>query len=262
LGGWREKLFVDGSDPSLRIMNLRWPYTEKAVDGMLKVLAERGVEGGTALDLCCGNGRISVYLAKRGFRSVGVDFSRPYIEDTRIKAVRYGVAGSVKFVEGDVRNLKEILGDCEAQFDVVVSAWTSIGYTTCDDDLSTFGQARELSREGSLMFIIETEHEGQATQRGSGSSLLELEDMVMLEKTTYDPITAKKEAMWTFYRRRDRDLEHVDELSYRVHVYSLPELSWLLGRAGWKVEACYGNIASRQAFSPHTGMNIVALATP
>lgn len=165
LGGWRQKLFIDRSDLSLRIMNLRWPYTEKAVDGMLKVLAEHDIEGGTALDLCSGNGRISVHLAKRGFRSVGVDFSRPYTEDARVKAVQYGVADSVKFVEGDVRNLKEILGGCKERFDVVVSAWTSIGYTTREDDLSTFRLARELSWEGSLLLIIETEHEGHATQR-------------------------------------------------------------------------------------------------
>jgi len=84
----------------------------------------------------------------------------------------------------------------------------------------------------------------------------------MLERTAYDPITAKKESTWTFYRRRGWDLEYVDELSYEVHLYSLPELSQLLGKAGWKVEACYGNIASRHAFSPQTSMNIVALATP
>jgi len=82
------------------------------------------------------------------------------------------------------------------------------------------------------LLIIETEHEGHATQLGSESSLLELEDMVMLERTAYDPITAKKESTWTFYRRRGWDLEYVDELSYEVHLYSLPELSQLLGKAG------------------------------
>ncbi len=54
----------------------------------------------------------------------------------------------------------------------------------------------------------------------------------MLERTAYDPITAKKESTWTFYRRRGWDLEYVDELSYEVHLYSLPELSQLLGKAG------------------------------
>ncbi len=39
-----------------------------------------------------------------------------------------------------------------------------------------------------------------------------------------------------------------------------PELSRLLSEAGWNVEACYGNIATRQAFGPSTGMNIVAQA--
>jgi len=97
-------------------------------------------------------------------------------------------------------------------------------------------------------------------QLGSGSSVLELDDVVMLEKTTYDPITSRRDTTWTFYRRRGWDLEYIDEVYYKIHVYSLPELSRLLGEAGWNVEACYGNIATRQAFGPSTGMDIVAQA--
>jgi len=82
----------------------------------------------------------------------------------------------------------------------------------------------------------------------------------MLEKTTYDTITARMDTTWTFYRRRGRDLEFVDELNYNVRLYSLPELSRLLGEAGWNVKVCYGNITTKQAFSPSTSMNIVAQA--
>jgi len=257
---WQEKLFVERADLSVRIMNLRWPYTEGAVDGIVRILEEHGITGGSVLDLCCGNGRISVHLARRGFRATGVDFSRPYLEDARRNAERLGVSDATRFVEGDVRDLAGVLRDQGEPFDAVVSAWTSIGYTTVEDDLSTFRQARQLSREGSLLFIIDTQHEGRAAQLGSGSSTLELDDMVMLEKTTYDPITARRDTTWTFYRRRGRDLEYVDELNYNIHIYSLPELSRLLSEAGWNVEACYGNIATRQAFGPSTGMNIVAQA--
>jgi D-alanine-D-alanine ligase len=257
---WQEKLFIDRADLSIRIMNLRWPYTEKSVEGIVDILNEHGIKGGHVLDLCCGNGRISVHLAKRGFKATGVDFSKPYLEDAERNAERLGVEDSTCFVEGDVRDLTRVLQDEGGPFDAVVSAWTSIGYTTVEDDLSTFRQARHLSREGSILFIIEDQHEGRASQLGSGSSTLELDDMVMLEKTTYDPITARMDTTWTFYRRRGRDLEYVDELNYNVRLYSLPELSRLLGEAGWKVKACYGNITTKQAFSPSTSMNIVAQA--
>jgi D-alanine-D-alanine ligase len=257
---WQEKLFIDRADLSIRIMNIRWPYTERSVEGIVDILNEHGIKGGHVLDLCCGNGRISVHLARRGFRATGVDFSKPYLEDARRNAERLGVSDATRFVEGDVRDLAGVLRDQGEPFDAVVSAWTSIGYYTIEDDLSTFRQARRLSREGSVLFTIDTQHEGRAVQLGSGSSTLELDDMVMLEKTTYDPITARRDTTWTFYRRRGRDLEYIDEVYYKIHVYSLSELSKLLGEAGWRVETCYGNIATRQAFGPSTGMNIVAQA--
>ena len=257
---WQEKLFIDRADLSIRIMNLRWPFTEKAVEGIVDILNEHGIKGGNVLDLCCGNGRISVHLARRGFRATGVDFSKPYLEDAERNAERLGISDSTRFVEGDIRELTKVLRDQGEPFDAVVSAWTSIGYTTVEDDLSTFRQARQLAREGSILFIIETQHEGRASQPGSGSSTLELDDMVMLEKTTYDTITARMDTTWTFYRRRGRDLEFVDELNYNVRLYSLPELSRLLGEAGWNVKVCYGNITTKQAFSPSTSMNIVAQA--
>jgi len=119
---WQEKLFIDRADLSIRIMNLRWPYTEKAVEGIVDILNEHGIKGGHVLDLCCGNGRISVHLAKRGFKATGVDFSKPYLEDARRNAERLGVSDATRFVEGDVRNLTKVLQDQGEPFDAVVSA--------------------------------------------------------------------------------------------------------------------------------------------
>ena len=170
---WQEKLFVERADLSVRIMNLRWPYTEGAVDGIVRILEEHGITGGSVLDLCCGNGRISVHLARRGFRATGVDFSRPYIEDARRNAERLGVSDATRFVEGDVRDLAGVLCDQGESFDAVVSAWTSIGYTTVEDDLSTFRQARRLAGEGSVLLIIETQNEGgrRSWAQGARSSI-------------------------------------------------------------------------------------------
>ena len=37
---WAEKLFIERADLSIKIMNLRWPHTEKFVDGMINLLKE------------------------------------------------------------------------------------------------------------------------------------------------------------------------------------------------------------------------------
>jgi len=48
-------------------------------------------------------------MARRGFRAVGVDISRAFIEDANKKAREHGVSDRTKFLEGDVRCLKEVL---------------------------------------------------------------------------------------------------------------------------------------------------------
>lgn len=257
---WARKLFVERADLSIKIMNLRWPYTEKIVDGMINVLKDKGVSSGRILDLCCGNGRISTHFAKRGFEATGIDFSRYYLADAKLRAEVHGVSDRVTFIEGDVRNLKDALKDYEGRFDVVVNAWTSIGYSTTEDDLSTFQQARQLSIDGATLFILETTHQGAASMRQSQTSFLEIDDTVLLEKSAYDQSSSEKRTTWTFYRKIGNDLHYLDELEYMIHVYSLSELSALLKKAGWQIEAYYGNVSTQQPMSPLTGMNIIAKA--
>lgn len=54
---------------------------------------------GRALDLACGEGRNAIWLAERGWRVTGVDFSRVAIERGRERARRKGV--EVELIEAD-----------------------------------------------------------------------------------------------------------------------------------------------------------------
>ena len=85
MSDWTRKLFVEHSDLFLKLLDERWSKTEDVVNGMLKVLSGFGIASGNLLDLCCGNGRISIYMAKKGFKAVGVDISRAFLEDARKK---------------------------------------------------------------------------------------------------------------------------------------------------------------------------------
>jgi ubiquinone/menaquinone biosynthesis C-methylase UbiE len=106
-GDWVTRLFVDRSDLFLKPLNERWLKTEELVNGMTRVLDDFGIRSGDLLDLCCGNGRVSIYMAKRGFKTVGVDISRAFLDDARRKAREHGVSSLVSYVEGDVRKLRD-----------------------------------------------------------------------------------------------------------------------------------------------------------
>lgn len=83
------------------------------------------------LDLCCGQGRHSLELARRGFKNVtGLDRSHYLIQKARAQARKEGL--SVTFKEGDARKLPFP----PDSFDVVMILGNSFGYfETIQDDL-------------------------------------------------------------------------------------------------------------------------------
>jgi len=77
--------------------------------------------GAQILDLCCGPGRHTLDLARRGFRVTGVDRHLPYLDSVRRTARVEGL--EVEIVESDMRAFRR-----EAAFDGAINLFTSFGY--------------------------------------------------------------------------------------------------------------------------------------
>jgi SAM-dependent methyltransferase len=258
---WVNKLYVERSNLFLRLLNQKWPRTEELVNGITKVLDGFGIKTGHLLDLCCGNGRVSIHMAKKGFKAIGVDISPAFIANAGKKAKEHEVSNLVTFLEGDIRKLKEVVNTKYSRpFDVLVNAWTSVGFYGIEDDLSIFKQARQLSRESAILFIAETIHTEYLSVKFAPTAYTELDRFLILENRKYDPITSQVIISWIFYNKRGQDLELMDRVDITHHIYSLSELSSLLLKAGWETVASYGNLSTLQPMSPLTHMNIVAKA--
>jgi SAM-dependent methyltransferase len=262
MSDWVKKLFIGRSDLFLKFLDLRWPRTEELVNGMPKILGNYGISSGSLLDLCCGNGQLSIHMAMKGFKTVGVDISKPFLENARTKAEQHGVSDRTTFLQGDVRKLKKVVRNVSEPFDVVVNVWTSIGYTSKDDDLNIFEQARELSRQGAILFIAETMHAEYLSVKFTPTSYTELDNILMLEDRKYDPTTSNLSTSWIFYNKRGQNLRFLDRVDFENHIYSLSELSSLLRKARWETIASYGNLyiaADGPADKPkHSGKSSVS----
>lgn len=82
------------------------------------LLAKDGLSGRRVLDVACGTGRHTFFLAKNGAEVTGVDQSKAMLERARAKqAVEPGEGVSVRFLEGDVAKLPV----ADATFDIVLS---------------------------------------------------------------------------------------------------------------------------------------------
>jgi D-alanine-D-alanine ligase len=103
------------------------------------------------LDLCCGQGRHSLELARRGFRSIeGFDRSHYLIQKAKETAKKEGL--TIRFREGDARKLPYP----NDTFDVVIILGNSFGYfETIQDDLRVLQEiGRVLKPWGSLLIEI------------------------------------------------------------------------------------------------------------
>lgn len=261
MSDWIKDLFIKHSDLFLKLLDFRWERTKDLVNGMVKALRGFKIKSGRLLDLCCGNGRVSIHMAERGFSAVGVDISSAFIESAKRRAREHKVSNLVTFLEGDVRRLVEVVGSGSKPFDVVVNAWTSVGYYSKEEDLSIFKQARELSREGAILFVAETMHSEYLSLAFAPTSYMELEDIVLLENRKYDPVKSHISSSWSFYQKEvGKDLKFLDTVKIEHHVYNLNELCTLLSKAGWEAVAIYGSLATLQPKSPLSPLNIVAKA--
>jgi len=77
--------------------------------------------GKAVLDLCCGPGRCSIALAKKGFAVTGVDRTKFMLAKARAKARAANV--KVEWVEADMRDFTR-----PDSFDLALSMFTSFGY--------------------------------------------------------------------------------------------------------------------------------------
>jgi len=100
-------------------------FPEKRVadadEQVAKALALTKPPGKSVLDLCCGPGRCSIALAKKGFRVTGVETTTYLLNKARAKAKAARV--NIEWVREDMRDFVR-----PASFALVLSMFTSFGY--------------------------------------------------------------------------------------------------------------------------------------
>lgn len=101
------------------------------------------------LDLCCGQGRHVLELARRGFRNLtGVDRSHYLIARAKRVFRQQGFAAILR--EGDARKLRF----ADDSFDVIYVAGNSFGYfETIDDDIAVLREIRRLLKPNGQLLI-------------------------------------------------------------------------------------------------------------
>ena len=201
------------------------PLTEGAVEEaavIRKLLRLRA--GSTVADIPCGDGRISLELARAGCAVTGVDACEASVRRARRRFAGVGLAG--EFHVGDMRGLNLPAG----AFDAVVNWWGSFGYFDDETNLAVLTGLADLVRPGGRVLIDQVNRERI------------LRDFMSRGESTYGPVRVVTRNRW------DARLERVDgrwtftrdgaKLTRRssIRLYTPKQMTALMRRAGLRVE--------------------------
>jgi SAM-dependent methyltransferase len=205
--------------------------------------------GARLLDLCCGQGRHAVELARRGFRVTGFDLSDYLLGLANDRAARAGI--EVEFVRGDMRTLP-----WENEFDAVVNLFTSFGYLESDEeDQKVLCAVQRALRPGGRLLIDHIDRERSGALFGGGrKNWQEHEGHLILEQREWDVLRSRASMTRTVIPpdgpRR--------QMSFLLRIYSHSEMMAMLERAGLEWVHTYGGYDGSDYAPDSRGMIVVA----
>ena len=125
------------------------PWQRTQADWFKHSVDSGAIAGKTSLDLGCGTGMKSIYLAQNGFKTVGIDISPSAINYAKKNANEAGVADKVDFYVGDILDLN-FLGDLK--FDFVLD-WAALHCIERSEHRKYLQQILKHSKLGTLFML-------------------------------------------------------------------------------------------------------------
>jgi len=236
---WPEILFLEFADLYLAQLEGLLERAQAEAEGISRLLSAQGIEPpAKILDLCCGIGRHSVALAKRGFQVVGVDFSPKFLAYAQNLAESQGVRDRVEFVLLDARKLRELP---HTGFDAVINIFTSFGYYDEETDRSILSQSLELTRPGGV-FVLETLSRDGLMRDFWPAGVMKYPGLLLVEERKFDFATSRNRSVWRFFLREGEIWREKGPVDLDIRAYALHELVRLFEGAGWKYCAAYGDL--------------------
>jgi len=220
---------------------------ESEAAGFIDALLSRlhPAAGSVALDLGCGTGRHSRYLASKGFRVIGMDLA-----DSSIKKAKALLQPGTRFIQHDMR---EPFG--KTSVDYVFSFFTSFGYF--DDPAEHLAVVRNIAdslrTDGVLMLDYLNVRYAEANLRPK--------DEFTIEGIRY---RVKRYSASGYFLKRivieGLDGKLLGNYSERVAKFSVQDFKHMFGVYGLRIDSVYGDYAL-SSYDPETSPRMILIAT-
>jgi SAM-dependent methyltransferase len=206
-----------------------WNEAPAQIEQALILLDVRS--GAKVLDLCCGPGRHTLELARRGLQVTGVDRTAAYLEEARRRAEIEGL--KTELVQEDMRSF------CRPDaFDGAINLFTSFGYfENAEDNRRVLTNVYRSLRDNGA-FVIDMAGKEVVAAGFQERDWREVDGTVLLEERKISADSSRMDNRWTVLDGPSRKEFHVTH-----RLYSADEITSLLTECGFAPVDVYGDFS-------------------
>src|SRR5271154_3038442 len=193
--------------------------------------------GAQVLDLCCGQGRHSVQLAKRGLKVTGLDLNPDYVELAQQAAIAHNV--TIETVAADMREIP-----FANKFDAIVNMYSSFGYLESEaEDLKVLESAAKALKTGGRLLLDMLNREWAIDNYIQNDWHTGADGTLYVERRDLDLATSR---MHVHFIVVDANGGRRESIGHIIRLYTLTEITRLLERVGMRTTAVFGGFEGEE----------------
>ena len=199
---------------------------------------ELGLKTGDRLfDQCCGNGRVGLALAQKGYQVLGIDLAESYINEANTKAQEKGLTAEFKAADAFEYQTPEL---CHG----ALNWWTSFGYAKTDEEnLEMLRRASDSLLPDAIFALDYMNVPGiyRSFQPRVVNEVKTPEGPLKLERTSaIDFFNGRLNKLWVYTLADGEQITHESDTS----LYSPEQLITLFFKAGFGEMRLFGDLDS------------------
>lgn len=195
--------------------------------------------GDTIFDQCCGVGSLSVPLAKRGYKTIGIDLIPSYIQKATNDAEESGVGENCHFYASNAYSYTTA-EPCDA----AINWWTSFGYTPDDAQNIKMLECVYSSLKPGAWFALDymnTAHRlKEFGQQKESIQKISKDDATIIWRSVLNEQEKMIVKTWSY---TGKDRKTITKQGGGAKLYTKNDLGRLLQLCGFKNISFYGSIA-------------------
>jgi SAM-dependent methyltransferase len=196
-----------------------------------KILALVGYEEGAVLDLCCGPGRHSLALAKRGIQVTAVDRSEFLLRRAKEEAAKSNL--EIEFALDDMRHFVS-----DHSFSLILNLFTSFGYfDDIEDDLKVLQNAYRSLKPGGAMVIDVFGKEPLARKYQATNSTKFGDEVMLIQRNEIYEDWTRCRNEWILVKGAT-----ARTFNFQTRLYSGQEMKDILRKAGFEEVKVFGDL--------------------